>query len=137
MVHVVIIKIVRLTKNSYSYLLVFSKIKKMDRNVIHNLADHYTREYNVLDFKDNLMKLIENHGNQPFYILRYLSLVKNFLIINKNLKYTIEVPSRREYLFLEDLTKECFIQVIKWRTMKELLNSKFLGNIYFTVNVYK
>ena len=88
MVHVVIIKIVRLTKNSYSYLLVFSKIKKMDRNVIHNIADHYTREYNVLDCKDNLMKLIENHGNQPFYILRYLTLVKNFLIINKNLKYT-------------------------------------------------
>ena len=71
----------------------------MDQNVIHNIADHYAREYNVLDRKDDLMKLIENHGNQPFYIFRYLSLVKNFLIINKNLKYTIEVPSRREYLF--------------------------------------
>ena len=49
----------------------------MDQNVIHNIADHYTREY-VLDCKDSLMKLIEKHDNQPFYILRYLSLVKNF-----------------------------------------------------------
>ena len=97
----------------------------MDRNVIHNIADHYTREYDVLDCKDDLMKLIENHGNQPFYIFRYLSLVKNFLIVSKNLKYTIEVPSRREYHFLEDLKKKCFIQVIKQRTVKEPLNSNF------------
>ena len=73
---VVTIKIVRLTKNSYSFLLVFRKIKKIERNLIHNIADDYAREYNVLDHKDNLMKLIENHGNQPFYIFRYLSFVK-------------------------------------------------------------
>ena len=85
MVVVVIIKIVRLTKNSYTYLLVFSKInnkKKKDQNVIHNIADHYARVYDVFDRKDDLMKLIENHGNQPFYIFRYLSLVKNFLIVS-------------------------------------------------------
>ena len=66
----------------------------------------------MLDHKDDLMKLIENHGNQPFYIFRYLSLVKNFLIVSKNLKYTIKVPNRREYHFLEDLKKRSFIQVI-------------------------
>ena len=101
----------------------------MDRNVIHNIADHYAREYDVLDRKNDLMKLIETHGNQPFYIFRYLSLVKN-LIVSKNLKYTIEVPSRREDHFLEDLKKKkCFIQVIKRRTVKELLESKFLDEI--------
>ena len=52
----------------------------MDRNVIHNIADHYAREYDVLDRKDDLMKPIQNHGNQPFYIFRFLSLVKNLLI---------------------------------------------------------
>ena len=78
----------------------------MDQNIIHNIADHYAREYDVLYCKDDLMKLVKNHGNQPFYIFRYLSLVKNFLIINKNLKYTIEVPSKREYHFLEDLKKK-------------------------------
>ena len=91
----------------------------------------------MLDRKDDLMKLIKNHGNQPFYIFRYLSLVKNFLIVSKNLKYTIEVLSRREYHFLEDLKKKVFMQVIKRRTMKEPLNSEFLDEIYFTVNVYK
>ena len=60
----------------------------------------------MLDRKDNLMKLIENHDNQPFYIFRYLSLVKKFLIISKNLKYTIEVQSRKEYHFVEDLKKK-------------------------------
>ena len=78
----------------------------MDQNIIHNIADHYGREYNVLDCKDDLIKVIGNHGNQPFYMFRYLSLVKNFLIFNKKLKYTIEVPSRREYHFLEDLKKK-------------------------------
>ena len=78
----------------------------MDWNVIHNIADHYAREYDVLDCKDDLMKLTENHGNQPFYMFRYLTLVKNFLIFTKNLKYTIEAPSRREYHFLEDLKKK-------------------------------
>ena len=78
----------------------------MDQNIIHNIADHYAREYDVLYCKDDLMKLVKNHGNQPFYIFRYLSLVKNFLIISKNLKYTIEVPSKREYHFLEDLKKK-------------------------------
>ena len=83
----------------------------MDQNIIHNIADHYAREYDVLYCKDDLMKLVKNHGNQPFYIFRYLSLVKNFLIINKNLKYTIEVPSKREYHFLEDLKKK---NLYKW-----------------------
>ena len=80
----------------------------MDQNVIHNIADHYAREYDVLDRKNDLMKLIENHSNQLFYIFRYLSLVKNFLIISKTLKYTIEVLSRRQYHFLEDLKKKMF-----------------------------
>ena len=80
----------------------------MDQNVIHNIADHYAREYNVLDRKNDLMKMIENHSNQSFYIFIYLSLVKNFLIVSKTLKYTIEVLSRRQYHFLEDLKKKMF-----------------------------
>ena len=62
----------------------------------------------MLDRKNDLMKLIENHSNQSFYIFRYLSLVKNFLIVSKTLKYTIEVLSRRQYHFLEDLKKKMF-----------------------------
>ena len=91
----------------------------------------------MLDHKNDLMKQIENHSNQPFYVFRYLSLIKNFLTVSKNLKYTIEVPSRKEYHFMEDLKKKSFIQVIKWRTVKEPLESEFLDEIYLTVNVFK
>ena len=59
------------------------------------------------------------------------------MIISKHLKYSIEVPSRREYHFLEDLKKKCFIQVKKRRTVKELIDSKFLDEIYLTINVFK
>ena len=91
----------------------------------------------MLDHKNDLMKQIENHSNQSFYVFRYLSLIKNFLTVSKNLKYTIEVPSRKEYHFMEDLKKKSFIQVIKWRTVKEPLESEFLDEIYLTVNVFK
>ena len=91
----------------------------------------------MLDHKNDLMKQIENHSNQPFYVFRYLSLIKTFLTVSKNLKYTIEVPSRKEYHFMEYLKKKSFIQVIKWRTVKEPLESEFLDEIYLTVNVFK
>ena len=66
-----------------------------------------------------------------------MSFVKNFLIVSKSGMFTIEVPSRREYHFLEDLKKKCYIQVKKRRTEKEPLNSKFLDEIYVTINVFK
>ena len=66
-----------------------------------------------------------------------MSFVKNFLIISKNTMFTIEVPSRREYNFLEDLKEKCYIQVKKRRVEKEPLNSEFLDEIYFTINVFK
>ena len=41
----------------------------MDQNVIHNIADHYAREYDVLDRKDDLMKLIEITAISRFIFL--------------------------------------------------------------------
>ena len=71
-----------------------------------------------MDRLDDLKELIKNHGNEPFYISRYMSFVKNFLIVSKNTVFTIEVPSRREYHFLEDLKKKCYIQVKKKKSRK-------------------
>ena len=75
----------------------------MDQNVINNVASHYAHEYGLTDRLDELKELIKNHGGDPFHIFRYMSFVKNFLIVSKSGMFTIEVPSRREYHFLEDL----------------------------------
>ena len=66
-----------------------------------------------------------------------MSFFKNFLIVPKNGMFTIEVPSPREYHFLEDLKKKCYIQVKKRRVVEEPLNSKYLNKIYFTVNAFR
>ena len=109
----------------------------MDQNVINNVASHYAYEYGLTDRLDEMKELIKNHGNEPFYIFRYMSFFKNFLIVSKNGMFTIGVPSRREYHFLEDLKKKCYIQVKKRRVVEEPLNSEYLNEIYFTVNVFR
>ena len=109
----------------------------MDQNVINNVASHYAYEYGLTDCLDEMKELIKNHGNEPFYIFRYMSFLKNFLILSKNGMFTIEVPSQREYYFLEDLKKKCYIQVKKRRVVEEPLNSEYLNEIYFPVNVFR
>ena len=85
---------------------------------------------------DNLKQIFKNHGNKPFYAFCYVSFVKNFLLLSKSGMYTIEVPSRREHIFLDRLQKACYIQVKKRRVVKELLNSEFADEIFFTINVF-
>ena len=77
----------------------------MDQNVINNVASHYAHDYGLMNHLDELKEVIKNHGGNPFHIFRHMSFVKNFLIVSKNGMFTIEVPSRREYHFLEDLKK--------------------------------
>ena len=85
----------------------------MDQNVINNVASHYAHEYGLTDRLDELKEVIKNHGDNPFHIFRYMSFVKNFLIVSKNGMFTIEVPSRREYHFLEDLKKNVISKLKK------------------------
>ena len=59
------------------------------------------------------------------------------LFNSKNIGFTIEIPSKSEYLFLENLQKKCFINIKKRRVKKELLRSEFLDEVYLTINVYK
>ena len=110
----------------------------LSTNEILNLTS-YTLNENNLESKhfDNVKEIFKTHDNQPFYVFRYISFVKNFLILSKAGMYTIEVPSRKEHIFLNRLQKACFIQVKKRRTDKTILNSEFADEIYFTINVYK
>ena len=110
----------------------------LSNNEILNLADYYLNEYNLDKEKhfQNLKEIFKNHGNQPFYVFRYISFVKNFLVLLKSGMYCIEVPSWREHVFLERLQKVCFIQVKRRRVEKEPINSEFPDEIFFTINVF-
>ena len=45
----------------------------MDQNVIYNIASNYVREFGLMDRLDELKELVKNHGDEPFYIFRYMS----------------------------------------------------------------
>ena len=110
----------------------------LSQNEILNLTTYTLNEYNLDEKKHfkNVKEIFKNHGNQPFYIYRYISFVKNFLILSKARMYTINVPSQREHIFLDKLQKACYIQVKKRRTVKEPLLSEYVDEIYFTINVF-
>ena len=92
----------------------------LSNNKILNLTDLYINEYKLEKEKhfQNLKQIFINHGNKPFYIFRYISFVKKFLILSKSGMYTVEVPSRRKHIFLEKLQKSCYIQEKKKKSGK-------------------
>ena len=110
----------------------------LSNNEMLNLIDSYINKYNLEKEKhfENLKQIFKNHGNKPFYVFRYISFDKNFLLLSKSGMYTIEVPSQREHIFLDRLQKACYIQVKKRRVVKEPLNSEFTDEIFFTINVF-
>ena len=55
------------------------------------------------------------------------------MILSKQLKFTIEIPSEEERTFLEDLNKNCFIKIIKRRKQENVL---YNNEIYLTIDVY-
>ena len=108
----------------------------MDQNVIQNVADHYASEYGLMDRLSDLKELIKNDDVEPFYIFRYILLVKT-LICSKNIAYTAEIPSRREHHLLEDIKNKLFIKVKNRKVVKEPVESEYLNEIYLTIAVYK
>ena len=75
----------------------------LSNNEILNLTDSYINEYNLEKEKhfENLKQIFKNHGNKPFYVFRYISFVKNFLLLSKSGMYTIEVPSRNTSFWID------------------------------------
>lgn len=123
-------------------LFLDSKVKinrktSLSTNQVINLTTYYLNEYGLESKHFNELKQIFNmHGNKPFYVFRYLSFVKNFLILSKAGMFTVEIPSKREHIFLKKLQEACFIKVKKRRTDKSSLNSEFTNEIYFTIDVF-
>ena len=87
----------------------------LSKNEVLNLASYYLKEYDLEESKhfNNVKEIFNKHGNIPFYVFRYISFVKNFLIISKARMYTIKVPSKKEHIFLKKLEQACFIKVKK------------------------
>ena len=110
----------------------------MTKHVINNIVSDYAFEHDAMEWQNEIKNIVEEHDNQPFYIFELLCMKKIFMILNKLLKgrYTIEVPSRKEYHFLEHLKQTYFLKVVKRRVTKERLNSEFLDEIHFTILVY-
>ena len=109
----------------------------LSNNEIVNITTSYMLDFDLEEKHSiNVKEILKNHGNKPFYIYHYISFVKNFLQLSKTAMYTIEVPSRREHIFLHKLQKACYIQIKKRRVVKESLNSEFVDEIFFTINVF-
>ena len=109
-------------------------ISQLNANQIINIASDYRWKYHLKEEEeDEIKKILIEKGYKKFYIFRYISKVKNFLILSNNLKFTIEVPTVEERDFLEDLNKACYIKIIKRRTKENALSD---NEIYATVNVY-
>ena len=105
---------------------------------IINLTRHTLMDYNLEEkHSENIKRIFKRHGNQPFYVLRYVSFIKNFLILSKVGKYTIEVPSRREHYFLKRLSDSCFIQIKNRRVEKAELISEYYNEIFLTIDVFR
>ena len=66
----------------------------MSKNEVLNLTSYYLKEYDLDESKhfNNIKEIFNLHGNKLFYIFRYISFVKNFLILSKAGMFTIEVP---------------------------------------------
>ena len=106
---------------------------------IINISNQIITEFelNKEDDKKNIQQILKMHGNNQFYLLRYVSFCKNLLILSKAAKYTIEIPSRKEQYFLNKLTDSCFIQIKNRRVEKAELRSEYCDEVFLTIDVFK
>ena len=84
----------------------------LSKNEVLNLTSYYVKEYDLDESKhfNNIKEIFNLHGNKPFYVFRYISFVKNFLILSKAGMFTIEVPSKKGTYILKKTTKSLFYQ---------------------------
>ena len=105
----------------------------LNANQIINIASEYRSWYNLKKEEDEIKKILIERGYKKFYIFRYIAIVKNFLILSKKLKFTVEIPAVRERFFMEELNKACYVKVLKKRTIN---NALYSNEILTTLDVY-
>ena len=90
-------------------------ISQLNANEIINIASDYRWKFHLKEEEEEIKKILIEKGYKKFYIFRYIAIIKNFLILSKNLKFTIEVPIYAERLYLEELKEACYIKIIRRR----------------------
>ena len=85
----------------------------------------------------DLEQIVKRHGHDHFDIYRKLFQIKNLLILNDKIKFTAEIPSREENVFLRKMSKSCVLKVIKRTKITAPLGSEYNSKIMFTMTVYK
>ena len=85
------------------------------------MASHCARQYDVWEWLADLEQMVKCHGHDHFYIYRKLCQVK----------------SREEKVFLREVSKSCFLEVLKRTKITALLRSEYNDKIIFIVIVYK
>ena len=109
-------------------------ISMLNANQIINIASDFASKYHLnKKEEEEIKKILIEKGNKPFYIFRYISDVKNFLILSKKLKFTIEVPMEEERHFLEELQKKCYMKVTKRRKEENIL---YNNEVCVTIDVH-
>lgn len=97
-------------------------ISSLTANELINIPNDYGHLFNL---KKNEIEEIKNilieKGRKEFYIYKYIAKCKNFLILDEGLKFTMEVPTRAERLFMEEINKKCYIKILKRKTIKSTL----------------
>ena len=106
---------------------------------ITNITSQTIKEFELNEENDskNIQQILKMHGNNQFYLLRYVSFCKNLLILSRATRYTIEVPSKKEEYYLNRLADSCFIQIKNRRVEKEELPSEYYNEIFLTIDVFK
>ena len=95
-------------------------ISQLNANQIINISSEYRMWYNLKEEEeDEIKKILIEKGYKKYYIFKYIEKVKNFLILSKDLKFTIEIPINKERLYLEELNKACYIKITKRKTKKK------------------
>ena len=100
-----------------------------------NQSWHYSNHYDVWGVRSDLIEMLERHGDDKYCIF-WKILVQKLPFIIRRKKFTAEIPSCREAMLLDDLSKSCYLKVKRRRKITEPLRSEFMEEM-FLLTVYK
>ena len=109
----------------------------LSRNEIENVASHYAGQYDVWERLADLEEIVKRHGHDNFYIYRRVCQIKNWLTLSENIKFTAEILSREENIFLRERSNSCSLKVIKRTKITAPLQSDYDDKIMFTMILCK